>query len=72
MAKRILRFMGPALVIPLGDPLMTLTDTMFIGRCCSTSELASLGPSNIGAQRPERMARALLTVAKLAFLALAP
>ena len=47
MAQRMLRFMGPALLIPLGDPLMTLTDTVFIGRCCSTSELAALAPSNI-------------------------
>jgi hypothetical protein len=37
----------PALVIPLGDPLMTLTDTIFIGQCAGTSELAAMGPPNI-------------------------
>lgn len=26
------RTQGPALIIPLGDPLMTLTDTIFIGQ----------------------------------------
>lgn len=31
-AKRMLEFMGPALIIPLGDPLMSLTDTVFIGQ----------------------------------------
>lgn len=30
--KRILAFMGPALIIPLGDPLMSLTDTVFMGQ----------------------------------------
>lgn len=30
--QRMLLFMGPALIIPLGDPLMTLTDTVFIGQ----------------------------------------
>eukprot|EP00775_Hariotina_reticulata_P006359 gene6359-6592_t len=39
--------MAPALVIPLGDPLMTLTDTIFIGQCAGTRELAALGPANI-------------------------
>ncbi|WIA32752.1 hypothetical protein OEZ86_005937 [Tetradesmus obliquus] len=40
-------FMGPAVIIPLGDPLMTLTDTIFIGQCAGTKELAAMGPANI-------------------------
>jgi len=34
VGRRMLAFMAPALVIPLGDPLMTLTDTIFIGQVC--------------------------------------
>eukprot|EP00878_Enallax_costatus_P011863 GHUV01012386.1.p1 GENE.GHUV01012386.1~~GHUV01012386.1.p1 ORF type:complete len:206 (+),score=32.19 GHUV01012386.1:195-812(+) len=45
--RRMLAFMGPALVIPLGDPLMSLTDTVFIGQCAGTRELAAMGPANI-------------------------
>jgi hypothetical protein len=35
---------GPAVIIPLGDPLMTLTDTIFIGQVvCWHMCTASLG-----------------------------
>jgi hypothetical protein len=32
---------GPAVIIPLGDPLMTLTDTIFIG------QVAALAPNHV-------------------------
>jgi hypothetical protein len=45
--RRMLSFMGPALLIPLGDPLMTLVDTVCIGQFAGTTQLAALGPSNM-------------------------
>eukprot|EP01025_Chloroclados_australasicus_P008634 TRINITY_DN13125_c0_g1_i3.p1 TRINITY_DN13125_c0_g1~~TRINITY_DN13125_c0_g1_i3.p1 ORF type:complete len:500 (-),score=20.60 TRINITY_DN13125_c0_g1_i3:365-1831(-) len=45
--RQILSFYGPALSIPLSDPLMSLLDTLCIGQFSGTVELASLGPSSI-------------------------
>ena len=47
MLSAILMFAGPALAIPLGDPLMSLVDTISIGRFSSTLELAALGPNTL-------------------------
>ncbi|KAL6758381.1 hypothetical protein V8C86DRAFT_2598176 [Haematococcus lacustris] len=41
------KFMGPATLIPLGDPLMSLCDTVCIGQYAGTSELAALGPATM-------------------------
>lgn len=38
-------FLGPALTIPLADPLMSLVDTVCIGRFADTAQLAGLGPA---------------------------
>jgi Na+-driven multidrug efflux pump len=43
----MLRFMTPAVVIPLADPLMSLVDTVCIGQFVGTVELAALGPANL-------------------------
>eukprot|EP01023_Acetabularia_acetabulum_P051684 TRINITY_DN57212_c0_g1_i1.p2 TRINITY_DN57212_c0_g1~~TRINITY_DN57212_c0_g1_i1.p2 ORF type:complete len:207 (+),score=5.70 TRINITY_DN57212_c0_g1_i1:84-704(+) len=45
--RQILSFYGPALCIPLSDPLMSLLDTVCIGQFPGTLELASLGPSSM-------------------------
>jgi len=42
---RIFAFAGPALVIPLADPIMSFVDTLCVGRYASTMELAALGPN---------------------------
>lgn len=47
MAWTLLIFMAPALTIPLADPLMSLVDTVVVGQCCGTLELAALGPPNL-------------------------
>lgn len=47
MLKTIVLFAGPALSIPLGDPLMSLVDTVCIGQFASTLELAALGPNTL-------------------------
>ena len=44
MAGTLLSFMGPALTIPLADPLMSLVDTVVIGQFSSTVQLAGLAP----------------------------
>lgn len=41
----VLKFVGPALVIPLADPAMTLIDTLCIGQFAGTMELAAMGPA---------------------------
>lgn len=38
-------FAGPALSIPLADPIMSLVDTVCIGQYTGTLELAALGPT---------------------------
>lgn len=45
--KQLLAFIGPAVVIPLGDPLMSLLDTVCIGQFAGSTQLAALGPSNL-------------------------
>ncbi len=47
LLKSMLAFAGPAICIPLGDPLMSLVDTVCIGQFGSTLELAALGPNNL-------------------------
>lgn len=47
MLKTIVMFAGPALSIPLGDPLMSLVDTVCVGQFASTLELAALGPNTL-------------------------
>lgn len=44
---RIAAFAGPALSVPLADPLMTLIDTACVGRAAGTSQLAALGPNTV-------------------------
>jgi hypothetical protein len=38
---------GPALIIPLGDPLMTLTDTIFMGQVWGCCWAVVLGPGGL-------------------------
>mmetsp|Transcript_37710 Transcript_37710/g.103626 ORF Transcript_37710/g.103626 Transcript_37710/m.103626 type:complete len:543 (+) Transcript_37710:63-1691(+) len=45
--RRIIAFAGPALTIPLADPLMTLIDTICVGRAAGTTHLAALGPNTV-------------------------
>ncbi|GLC44353.1 hypothetical protein PLESTB_000478600 [Pleodorina starrii] len=44
---RLAAFLGPATLIPLGEPLMSLVDTVCIGQFAGTSQLAALGPANL-------------------------
>mmetsp|Transcript_1310 Transcript_1310/g.3313 ORF Transcript_1310/g.3313 Transcript_1310/m.3313 type:complete len:553 (-) Transcript_1310:16-1674(-) len=37
-------FVGPAIFIPLADPLMSVIDTIAVGRFATTTDLAGLGP----------------------------
>ena len=41
----LLRFAGPALVIFLAAPLMSIVDTIFVGRVAGSSQLAALNPA---------------------------
>ncbi len=45
MLPGLLTFMGPAVLIPLQDPLLTLLDTICIGHCSGTLQLAAMGPA---------------------------
>jgi hypothetical protein len=45
--KRVLVFMGPALIMPLGEPLMNVVDTVCLGQFAGTAELAAMGPACI-------------------------
>eukprot|EP00928_Gymnodinium_smaydae_P053423 TRINITY_DN37414_c0_g1_i1.p1 TRINITY_DN37414_c0_g1~~TRINITY_DN37414_c0_g1_i1.p1 ORF type:complete len:514 (-),score=75.86 TRINITY_DN37414_c0_g1_i1:426-1937(-) len=45
--REIAAFCGPALTVPLADPLMTLIDTACVGRMSGTLELAALGPNTV-------------------------
>ncbi|KAI8470867.1 MAG: hypothetical protein J3K34DRAFT_458668 [Monoraphidium minutum] len=47
MRQRMFTFMGPALVIPMGEPLMNVVDTVCLGQWAGTSELAAMGPACI-------------------------
>eukprot|EP00951_Prasinocladus_malaysianus_P030837 scaffold292729_cov47-Prasinocladus_malaysianus.AAC.1 len=42
---QITAFLVPALAIPLSDPLMSVLDTVCVGRFGSTVQLAALGPA---------------------------
>ena len=42
-AVAMLKFMGPALILPLSDPLMSLIDAVSLGRVCSHHLLHSAG-----------------------------
>ena len=44
-AGRILKLALPALSIPLADPVMSLVDSVCIGRYATTLDLAALGPN---------------------------
>lgn len=44
-AIALLSFLGPALTIPIADPLMSLVDTVIVGRFADTAQLAGLGPA---------------------------
>jgi len=44
-ALAIVKFAGPALSIPLCDPIMSCVDAVCIGQFASTVELAALGPN---------------------------
>ena len=61
MLETILVFAGPALSIPLGDPLMSLVDTVCIGQYASTLELAALGPNTLIFQFATYVVAALAT-----------
>ena len=43
MVARMLAFIGPAMFIPLADPLMSVVDTVTVGQFASTTELAGDG-----------------------------
>ncbi|GIL42744.1 hypothetical protein Vafri_670 [Volvox africanus] len=47
MLRRMMSFLGPATLIPMGEPLMSLVDTVCIGQFAGTSQLAALGPANL-------------------------
>ena len=61
MLKTIVMFAGPALSIPLGDPLMSLVDTVCVGQFASTLELAALGPNTLIFQFSTYVVAALAT-----------
>lgn len=61
MLKTIVLFAGPALSIPLGDPLMSLVDTVCVGQFASTLELAALGPNTLIFQFSTYVVAALAT-----------
>lgn len=47
LRRRLRTFIGPAFVIPLGDPLMSVVDTICIGQFAGTGELAAMAPALI-------------------------
>ncbi|GFR41089.1 hypothetical protein Agub_g1730, partial [Astrephomene gubernaculifera] len=65
---RMMSFLGPATLIPLGDPLMSLVDTVCIGQFAGTSQLAALGPANLVFSFAQYMFQSL-QVAALSLLA---
>jgi Na+-driven multidrug efflux pump len=40
-------FCGPALLVPMADPLMGFTDVVCVGQFASTAELSALGPATL-------------------------
>jgi Na+-driven multidrug efflux pump len=47
MVSSMAQFIGPALIIPLQDPLMSLVDVVCIGQFSGTTELAAMGPAQV-------------------------
>ncbi|GIL73237.1 hypothetical protein Vretimale_4844 [Volvox reticuliferus] len=47
LLRRMVSFLGPATLIPMGEPLMSLVDTVCIGQFAGTIQLAALGPANL-------------------------
>lgn len=47
MRGRMASFVGPALVVPMGEPLMNVCDSICLGQFAGTAELASMGPALI-------------------------
>lgn len=45
--KRVLKFVGPAALIPLADPIQGLVDTVCVGQLSGTQQLAALGPNTL-------------------------
>ncbi|KAI7844559.1 hypothetical protein COHA_001917 [Chlorella ohadii] len=43
----VLRFCLPVVLVPLADPIMSLIDTICLGRMASSLELAALGPASL-------------------------
>ncbi|PNW85246.1 hypothetical protein CHLRE_03g177750v5 [Chlamydomonas reinhardtii] len=64
----MMSFLGPATLIPLGDPLMSLVDTVCIGQFAGTTQLAALGPANLVFSFAQYMFQSL-QVASLSLLA---
>jgi len=44
---RMARFCGPALLVPMSDPLMGFCDVVCVGQFASTAELSALGPATL-------------------------
>ena len=45
--RRVLKFVGPAALIPLADPIQGLVDTVCVGQLAGTQQLAALGPNTL-------------------------
>jgi len=44
---RMAAFCGPALLVPMGDPLIGFSDVVCVGQFASTAELSALGPATL-------------------------
>jgi len=44
---QLVAFALPCLALPLADPVMSLIDTLCIGQCATTLELAAMGPASL-------------------------
>lgn len=47
MRARMGAFLGPALLVPMGEPLMNVVDTASLGQWAGTAEVAALAPALI-------------------------
>ncbi len=47
LSKRMLAFTAPLTALVLSDPLLLWCTSLFVGQCCTVTELAALGPGNI-------------------------
>ena len=52
--RSILSFCLPVMLVPLADPIMSLIDTVCLGRMSDALQLAALGPSRCAACLPAR------------------